>query len=410
MDILVISETKIDESFPITQFLIPGYGTPFRGDRNSQGGGLIIYTRDVIPCKELKSVKLPSDVEGIFIELNLRRSKWLLIGGYNPKKENITYYLNHVSKVLDKLIINYENMILLGDFNTSIIDDTMTDFCQMYNLQNMINEPTCYKNVNNPSAIDLILTNRKTCFHNSMTIEIGLSEHHKMTVTVLKSYFKKKEPIKINYRCYKKYNENLFRIELINLLQNSYVLDYDEFKKIFMQVLNIHAPMKKKFIRGNNAPFMNKTLSKAFMHRSKLKNTFNKNPTTENKILYKKQRNWCVALLEKEKKKYYNNLDLKILDDNKTFWQRIKPLFSDKQKSLQSDITLVEHDVITSDKKEVAENLNKFFIEAVENLDIETYFAGNMDETLPETLEEILDKYDNHPSIKKIKENKNKIK
>ena len=130
-------------------------------------------------------------------------------------------------------------MILLGDFNTSIIDDTMTDFCQMYNLQNMINEPTCYKNVNNPSAIDLILTNRKTCFHNSMTIETGLSDHHKMTVTVLMSYFKKKEPIKINYRCYKKYNENLFRIELINLLQNSYVLDYDEFKKICMQVLNI---------------------------------------------------------------------------------------------------------------------------------------------------------------------------
>ena len=109
--------------------------------------------------------------------------------------------------------------------------------------------------------------------------------------------------------------------------------------------------------------------------------------------------------MEKEKKKYYHNLHLKILDYNKTFWQRIKPLFSDKQKSLQSDITLVENDVIISDKKEVVENLNKFFIEAVENLDIETYLAGNIDETLPETLAEILDKYDSHPSIKKEKEN-----
>ena len=151
------------------------------------------------------------------------------MGGYNPKKENISYYLNHVSKVLDKHIINYENMILLGDFNASIIDDTTTVLCQMYNHQNMM-----------------------------------LSDHHKITVTVLKSYFKKKEPININYSCYTKINENLFRIELINLLRNSYVLDYEEFKKIFMQFLNIHAPMKKKFIRGNNAPFMNKTLSKAF--------------------------------------------------------------------------------------------------------------------------------------------------
>ena len=107
-------------------------------------------------------------------------------------------------------------MILLGDFNPSIIDDTMTDFCQMYNLQNMINEPTCYNNTNNPSSIDLILTNRKTHFHNSMAIETGLSDHHKMTVTVLKSYFTKKDRVKINYRCYKKINENLFRIELMN--------------------------------------------------------------------------------------------------------------------------------------------------------------------------------------------------
>ena len=113
MDILLISETKIDESFPITQLLILGYATPFRADRNSQGVGLIIYTRDGIPSKELKSVKLPSDVEGIFIELNIGRSKWLLMGGYNLKKENISYYLNHLSKVLDKHIINYENMILL---------------------------------------------------------------------------------------------------------------------------------------------------------------------------------------------------------------------------------------------------------------------------------------------------------
>ena len=109
-------------------------------------------------------------------------------------------------------------------------------------------------------------------------------------------------------------------------------MNYDEFKDIFMQILNKYAPMKKKCIRGNNAPFMNKTLCKAFMHRSKLKNKFNKIPTEDNKRLYKKQRNFCVSLLKKEKRNYYNNLDLKIFDDNKTFWQRIKPLFSDKMK------------------------------------------------------------------------------
>ena len=73
----------------------------------------------------------------------------------------------------------------------------MKDFCDLYNLQNLIKEPTCYINPNNPSSIDLMLTNRKSSFCNSMAIETGSSDCHKMTVTVLKMYIKKKEPIYI---------------------------------------------------------------------------------------------------------------------------------------------------------------------------------------------------------------------
>ena len=61
-------------------------------------------------------------------------------------------------------------------------------------------------------------------------------------------------------------------------------MSYDDFKEIFMKVLNLYAPMKKKIVRGNNAPFINKTLSKAFMHRSKLKNKYTKNPAESNNL------------------------------------------------------------------------------------------------------------------------------
>ena len=72
----------------------------------------------------------------------------------------------------------------------------MKDFCETYNLENLITEPTCIKNPDNPSSIDVILTNRADSFQNSMTIETGLSDHHKMTTSVLKIYFKKKEASK----------------------------------------------------------------------------------------------------------------------------------------------------------------------------------------------------------------------
>ena len=84
---------------------------------------------------------------------------------------------------------------------------------------------------------------------------MGLSDHHKMIITIMKVKFKKNEPKTINFRCYKNFDENLFRQELKNALRNTHKeMDYDNFKWTMITILNKHAPMKKKFIRGNSAP------------------------------------------------------------------------------------------------------------------------------------------------------------
>ena len=326
--------------------------------------------------------------------------------GHNPQKESICNFLSQISKELDKLLGNYDNLLILGDFNSSVTENYMIDFCEMYDLENLIRGPTCFKNVDNPSAMDVMLTNRKNSFQNSTTIETGLSDHHKMTVAVLKTYFKKREPIEINYRSYKYFNKNEFRKDLLVNLDNTDkdTIQYDEFKDIFMKVLDWHAPMKKRVVRGNNAPFMNKVLSKAFMHRTKLKNQYNNTPNENNKNLYKRQRNFCVNLLRKEKRKYYNNLDLKIMEDNKKFWQCVKPLFSNKHNVFQKNIIIVENDRITSENSEVADKLNNFFVEAVESLEIEP-FAPDLENNETINIDDIINKYEPHPSILKIKEN-----
>ena len=178
----------------------------------------------------------------------------------------------------------------MGDFNSSQKELCMRDFCETYGLVNLINEPTCYKNPQNPSSIDIILTNNASNFQDSKTIETGLSDHHKMTISVLKTYMKKKDSVKINYRSYRNFITINFRKELSNALQkwDTNIMTYEDFHNIFMKILNLHAPIKQRVIRGNNQPFMNKILSKSFMHRSKLKNVYNKNPTEANKINYKK--------------------------------------------------------------------------------------------------------------------------
>ena len=236
------------------------------------GWGLFLYVRDEIPCKEIRH-DLPNDIECLFIEIKLRNKKFVVVTGYNPHKETTSYFLSHVGKALDKLLGRYENILILGDMNSTQEEHCMTDFCDTYDLENLINEPTCFKNPINPSSKDVMLTHRKRSFQNSMTIETGLSDPHKMTISVLKTVFKKKNPVKINYRSYKDFNQDKFRSDLANSLQNCtyQTMKYENFYEAFMKVLDSHAPRKQKLARGNHQPFMNKTLSKVFMHRSKLK-------------------------------------------------------------------------------------------------------------------------------------------
>ena len=83
------------------------------------------------------------------------------MGGYNPEKGSITYFLTHASIEFDKVLGNYNHVLLLGDFNCSVEERNLKDFCEMYDLENLIRGPTCFKNASNPSSIDVMLTNRK---------------------------------------------------------------------------------------------------------------------------------------------------------------------------------------------------------------------------------------------------------
>ena len=404
IDILLISETKLDDSFPSSQFSIAGFSQPIRMDRNEYGGGIMLYLREDIPFKEIKSDM--DNVEGIFVEINLRKNKWLLFGSYNPQKSNGLKILESLGNNLNRFMSQYDNLLLLGDFNMEPQENILMGFCECYNLKNLVKEPTCFKNPRNPSCIDLILTNRRTMFQNTSVIETGISDHHKLTVTVMKSFFPKLSPTIVVYRNFSKFDNKAFRYDLQKRLNEieDHILDYDDFEDIFCNILNKHAPMKQKYIRANNSPFMTKLLRQNICHRSKLRNKFLKQPTRENNILYKKQRNKCVKLLRNEKKRYYNKLNLKLLKNNKTFWKTIKPLFSEK--SIKSKkIVLVENDEILTSENEVSEIMNTFFSEIVKCLGIEDHYPilSHPDEDLY-NISNILIAYENHPSIIKIKE------
>ena len=121
VDILLICEMKLDSSFPRAQFYIHGFGEPYRFDRNGKGGEILLYMRDDIPPKLIES---KVTIEGLFVEINLRKKKWLLCF-YNHLKE--------IGNNLDLLSSKYDNYLLMGDFNAEPNKPAISDFCEIYN-------------------------------------------------------------------------------------------------------------------------------------------------------------------------------------------------------------------------------------------------------------------------------------
>ena len=93
--------------------MINGY-TVYRRDRNSNGGGLLLYIREDIPSSLLN---IDNNIEGLSVELNVRKKTWLIYCTYNPHKNFISTHLKEMSKTFAKFSSKYDNFILLGDLN-----------------------------------------------------------------------------------------------------------------------------------------------------------------------------------------------------------------------------------------------------------------------------------------------------
>ena len=92
------------------------------------------------------------------------------------------------------------------------------------------------------------------------------------------------------YWDYNLFDVKLFKEDLYKNLKSNNAVNFSDFQNTFTTVLHKRAPIKKKILRFNNNPFMSKALRKAIMHRSKLKNIYNKKRTDVNCANYKKNR------------------------------------------------------------------------------------------------------------------------
>ena len=408
--VLALSETKIDTSFPDSQFYIENYQNPkdYRKDRTKDGGGLMTFIRNGIPSRRLSKME-PPDLEIMCLEIDFGRRKWAIISVYRQaKKQTPKTFFEGLEKCVEKVTNIYDNIMIIGDINVNVINKNSygyqeyESFLDTFNLKNLINKTTCHTKTAS-SSLDVLLTNRnRFCFH-TIVLETGISDVHCLIGTTIRATYKRAEPNIIQYRNYNKFDQNSFLYDLRCFEEDENIDDpnilYENFLSFYQNTLEKHAPIKQKFIRGNDKGFADKALRKAWYKRSRLRNKFNKNKTQENWEIFKKQRNICTSLKRKALSRYFEKKNV----SSKDFWKIFGPYLSSKGHIINEDILLLENDKIEKDRKRVGEIFNDHFINIIENstgIKPEAFVCNDKENVI----NEICQKYSSHESILRIKE------
>ena len=102
-----------------------GFQTALGLDVSQNSGGLLVVLKDGIISKELKKENISKEIQVIPIELNIRKQKWLLLPIHKPPKQEPALFSGEISKLTDKYLQSYENIVMLGDFNMEPEDPKM---------------------------------------------------------------------------------------------------------------------------------------------------------------------------------------------------------------------------------------------------------------------------------------------
>jgi hypothetical protein len=369
VDLLFISETKLDASFVDAQFSVPGYRL-WRADRTSHGGGVLAYLRSDIPGCRRTDLEF-CDVESVAIEDNLSTAKWLIYGVYRPPSMPNGTVTDDMCRTLDKASTKFDSMMLVGDMNYNFkkSDDshTLVDICDVFDLVNIVKEPTCFTKGAEPTLIDVILTNRADSCCNMCNFNCGISDCHNFVSVQIRG----KTPHRCNatctYRSFREFDRQSFVDDLERApFHIAEVFDdvndsYWAHEQMFLEVVDRHAPVKIRKPRKHSAPFMNSKLRKAVHKKRMLHNRYIKHHSGSNWEAYRVQRN-VVTKLRRESIKNYFLERCSGGPNSKDFWPTIKPFLTNKGLRSDATITLCNDDKIVTDQREVGELFNSHYV------------------------------------------------
>ena len=371
-DVFAVSESWLNSSVTNAEVSLEGYKI-FRLDRTQRaGGGVCVYIRNLLRVNVLKDLTQTSTTGFQQLWLHIQHKKlrsFLFCAAYRPPNCPVNCFIEDFTDKYIKALTIGKEIIVAGDLNCDLLkinlDSTaLVDLCTALNLKQLISTPTRVTE-HSSTLIDVIMTSNSDVVSKSGVLETCISDHFVVYLS-LNLKLPKPPPKFVCARSYRHYNPAVFNGDL-SLVQweQMYLIDdvnekLDFFNGRFLNILEVHAPIKNMRMRNRRSPFVNKEI-KALMSS---RDTLHKIARRSNDILdwerYRSFRGKVKSKL-KEAERDHVQKEIKTNNNKQSLWKTIRGCLPRKEQP---------NPVYTKDVKHLANEFNEFFTSGGANASI----------------------------------------
>jgi hypothetical protein len=337
MDVLAINETWLKGGDEDRAPILPGsrlrHNPRPQGSR-SRGGGVGFFIKRNISARNLSHPVDPrhKSIEQMWIHLTLQGKKLVIGTAYRPPWQDTDLFLDALSDTISSLS-NYDNLILLGDFNINLMTNSdpkitkLNNFLSSFNLAQLVTEPTHFTNTSQ-TLIDVVCTDMNA---KKINIEhVGSLFGHCLVVCEFNIKRNKPKPFTITHRPLNNIIRSNFdtdlrsvRWDLMSALPNVNE-KVEELSRHIVCLFDLHAPIKTFIIRGRSYPWITDTV-KLMMHmRDQAAAVYHKTGSESKKIYYKDLKSTVNKALFHEKSAYFNQNINNNIKNSKKLWKNLK--------------------------------------------------------------------------------------
>lgn len=380
LHIFALTETHLHQSINDGQIKLKGFNV-IRKDRNKKGGGVALYLQEHLLFK-VRNDLCVEGLEILWTQIYLPFQQPILIGCiYRPPKSN-ALYLDKLCESLDHVLNERLDFFLLGDYNINFHNAStdgnkarLTQYLESHNLSQMVKDITrSSKNRmghKTESIIDLIICNVPNKCSRATSTEVAWTDHNIVCITK-KTKVPKRPPRITIKRSYKNFDLEQYHTDLSNVPWDIVCLEEDvdgaveSFNKLFFDVIDKHAPIRKSTVKTKPSPWIDQQLREAISQRNEAKIIASRSGLDSDILVYRKCRNFVVKLNRQKKSQYYKTAFEGCKNNSKQIWNTVHGLLG--KSSTTAPLSVEVNGVIKTKPVDIANYFADHFESKVKNI------------------------------------------